>query len=111
MCFTDQAFPYGPFVPHWIPRQYIENYFAWHQLDSVDNLVLNTTVEDVTKLDGDRWKLTLRGFDRNSGLDRWYDETFDAVIIANGHYSVPFVRLSLIELNRSPLIDYPRFQW
>ncbi|KAH8819831.1 dimethylaniline monooxygenase (N-oxide forming) [Xylogone sp. PMI_703] len=95
MCFSDTRFPYGPFVPHHIPRQYIENYFSSHGLDEL--LVLNTTVEDISKVpslspaDDNRWKLTLRKYDHVRHADIWREEVFDAVVLANGHYSVPFV--------------------
>lgn len=90
MSFTDVPFPYGPFVPHWIPKQYIQNYFAWHRADSL--LQLRSTVEDLVRLNGDRWRLTLRSYDAPRHVDVWWEEDFDAVAIANGHYSVPFVR-------------------
>jgi cation diffusion facilitator CzcD-associated flavoprotein CzcO len=99
MSFSDKPFPYGPFVPHWVPKQYIENYFSWHRTDSY--LVLNTTVEDVSRIRAkgnhryDRWKLTLRRFDPTRHVDIWWEEEFDAVILANGHYSMPFVRILL----------------
>lgn len=91
MSFTDLPFPYGPFTPHWIPKQYIENYFSWHRTD--DLLVLNTTVEDVALIDraSERWRLTLRRPDATRDEEEWWQEEFDALIIANGHYSVPFV--------------------
>lgn len=96
MSFSDAKFAYGPFAPHYVPCQYIENYFSTHGVDKY--LVLNTTVEDVTKLPsgssegGERWKLTLRKYDPARHVDIWWEETFDAVIFANGHYSVPYVR-------------------
>ncbi|KAH7127205.1 dimethylaniline monooxygenase (N-oxide forming) [Dendryphion nanum] len=95
MSFSDQRFAYGPFVPHWIPKQYIQDYFAKHRADS--SLVLCTTVEEVTKLpprgphQTERWKLTLRRYDAVQHLDAWWEEEFDAVVFANGHYSVPFI--------------------
>ncbi|KAI5457412.1 hypothetical protein BGZ63DRAFT_408153 [Mariannaea sp. PMI_226] len=93
MCFSDARFAYGPFAPHYIPRQYVENYASTHKLDSL--LSLNTTVEDVSRIDDstgqDRWRLSLRRFDRVRNLDEWWEEVFDAVIIANGHYSIPYV--------------------
>lgn len=92
MSFSDSRFAYGPFPPHWVPRQYIANYFSLHRTDSL--LVLNTTVEDLSRLPGnDRWKLTLRRYDSVRHVDVWWEEEFDAVIIANGHYSVPYVSL------------------
>ncbi|OAP56347.1 hypothetical protein AYL99_09526 [Fonsecaea erecta] len=90
MSFSDDRFPYGPFPPHWVPRQYIANYFSLHRTDTF--LVLNTTVEDLSRLPGkDGWKLTLRRRDSVRHVDVWWEEEFDAVILANGHYSVPFV--------------------
>lgn len=90
MSFSDERFSYGPFVPHWIPKQYIQNYFASHQIDRF--LVLNTTVEDISQLSHRQgWNLALRRHDPIRGVDIWWQEQFDAVILANGHYSVPFV--------------------
>ncbi|TVY73504.1 Thiol-specific monooxygenase, partial [Lachnellula suecica] len=95
MSFSDASFAYGPFTPHYIPRQYVANYFSIHKTDSF--LELGTTVEDVSKLPGsqgggtEQWKLTLRKYDPVRDVDIWWEETFDAVIFANGHYSVPFV--------------------
>ncbi|KAL2434066.1 Thiol-specific monooxygenase [Exophiala dermatitidis] len=95
MSFSDIPFPYGPFTPHWIPRQYIEGYFSSHRTDSY--LVLNTTVEDVSRLLAktssglDKWKLVLRQYDTVKQADVWWEEVFDSIIIANGHYSIPFV--------------------
>ena len=59
-----------------------------------------TTVELVEKV-GDKWKLTLRrGGER---LDYWWVEWFNAVVVASGHYWVPYVPHidGLEELERS----------
>lgn len=95
MSFSDVPFAYGPFAPHHIPRQYIESYFSHHKIDS--SLCLNTTVEDVSVIKRpnrlrERWRLTLRKYDAVRLVDVWWEEEFDAVVLANGHYSVPFVR-------------------
>ncbi|KAI2619654.1 putative dimethylaniline monooxygenase [Hypoxylon sp. NC1633] len=95
MCFSDRPFAYGPFTPHHVPRQYIENYFSFHKTDSL--LSLNTTVEDISKQKPssehglETWKLTLRKYDPSRHIDIWWEEVFDAVILANGHYSVPYI--------------------
>ena len=100
MSFSDKPFPYGPFVPHWVPKQYIENYFSLHRTDSC--LVLNTTVEDVTRISSkdddrqDRWRLILRRYEPTTHVDIWWEEEFDAIVLANGHYSVPVVRILLL---------------
>ncbi|KAH0592438.1 hypothetical protein MHUMG1_09824 [Metarhizium humberi] len=99
MCFSDSRFAYGPFVPHYVARQYVENYFAIHQTDSL--LELNTTVEDLSSVSlpapsaARGWKLTLRKHDATRNLDVWREEFYDAVVLANGHYSVPYVRIQL----------------
>lgn len=89
MSFSDLRFPYGPFIPHWVARQYIENYFSAHKTDA--SLVLNTTLEDLTRLPDETWRLTLRKHDALQQVDHWWEEIFDAVVLATGHYSVPFV--------------------
>src|ERR1700761_6714685 len=94
MSLPDLPFAYGPFVPHWVPKQYIENDFSAHRTDKF--LVLNTTVEDVSRIGNsssgqDRWSLTLRRYDLVGHADEWWTEEFDAVIFANRYYSVPYV--------------------
>ena len=93
MSFSDIRFPYGPYPPHWVPRHYIANYFSAHRTDSF--LVLDTTLEDLSRISvqngNKRWKLTLRRYDAVRHVDLWWEEEYDAVVLANGHYSVPFV--------------------
>ncbi|KAF5020300.1 hypothetical protein F66182_7676 [Fusarium sp. NRRL 66182] len=95
MSFSDSPFSYGPFVPHYVPRQYIENYFSIHKTDKY--LSLNTTVEDISQLSAASkgglkpWRLTLRKYEPLRHVDAWWQEDFDAVVLANGHYAVPWV--------------------
>jgi len=97
MSFSDKRFPYGPFVSHETPREYLQNYYLLHGME--DLLVLNTTVEDLSKISTesgrDRWRLTLRKHNMDRDVDEWWQEAFDAVIIANGQFSVPYVCLEL----------------
>jgi hypothetical protein len=107
MSFSDLPFAYGPFAPHHIPRQYIESYFSHHQTDSW--LSLNTTVEDISVIKesnkrAERWKLVLRKYDAARRVDVWWEDIFDAVILANGHYSVPFVRYIFASLSTPAVI-------
>ncbi|KAM3527631.1 hypothetical protein NHJ13051_002822 [Beauveria bassiana] len=94
MTFSDALLPYGPFAPHYIARQYVENYFALHQTDTL--LQTNTTVEDLARSPLSRhngqgeWKLTLRKYDAARQVDEWWQEFYDAVVLANGHYAVPY---------------------
>lgn len=53
-----------------------------------DFVEYNTTVELVEK-DGEEWRLVLRKSGEKH--DYWWEERFDAVTVANGHFSVPYV--------------------
>lgn len=72
---------------HWqVMKRYIEglvNRRGYQDLVSYD-----TTVERAEKV-GNEWKLTLRKSGEKT--DYWWVEWFDAVVVASGHYSVPYV--------------------
>ena len=52
----------------------------------------NVTVELVKKdLASGKWVVTLRQPLENGTEDRWWTESFDSVIVASGHYTVPFI--------------------
>lgn len=102
MAFTHTPFPeinsalsvtrFGannPTRPWQIIAGYIEDGFKNYR----HLLSLNTTVERVEKF-GKEWVVTLRKSDekyRGKQQDYWWQEKFDAVIVATGHYTVPFV--------------------
>lgn len=80
---------YGPTTPfrHWqILRQYVASLVRRHGYE--DFVSYGTTVEKAEKV-GKEWRLTLR----REGLERdyWWTESFDAVVVASGHYSVPYI--------------------
>lgn len=56
----------------------------------LDHFRLNTQVQDVQKDKEGKWVLTLR-HNTSEGKDEWYTEKFDAIIIASGHYSTPYI--------------------
>jgi thioredoxin reductase len=75
---------------HWqVVRDYIQGLLKRNSYEEC--VSYNTTVELVHK-DGDtgKWTMTLRKPTDNS-LDQWWTESFDAVVVAAGHYSVPFI--------------------
>ncbi|KAK1517027.1 thiol-specific monooxygenase [Colletotrichum costaricense] len=99
MSFTTEPFPetlterirekYGddaPFRGREQIREWVENIFVrnGHQ----ELLELSTTVELAAK-EGDEWVLTLRK--EHPGKDYWWQERFDALIVATGHYNVPWL--------------------
>lgn len=57
-----------------------------------NNIRLNTQVQNVRKDPStNKWILTLRHTNTETGKDEWYSELFDAVVVSSGHYSVPYI--------------------
>lgn len=72
---------------HWtVIRDYLEGLVKRNGYE--DLVSYNTTVERAEKV-GEEWKVTLRK--EGPGEDEWWAEWFDAVIVASGHYSVPYI--------------------
>ncbi|KAL0939492.1 dimethylaniline monooxygenase (n-oxide forming) [Colletotrichum truncatum] len=99
MSFTDGPIPeertansialHGPTTPfrHWtVIRDYIQNLVNRNGYQ--DLVSYNTTVEHAEKV-GDEWKVTLRK--EGEEKDEWWVEYFDAVVVATGHYWVPYI--------------------
>ena len=99
MEFSQEPFPteqsewsiatHGPDTPfrHWkVVRGYVEGLVKRRGYE--DLISYDTTVELVEKI-GAEWKVTLR----KEGLqhDYWWVEWFDAVVVASGHYWVPYI--------------------
>ncbi|PLB45803.1 putative dimethylaniline monooxygenase [Aspergillus steynii IBT 23096] len=102
MAFTHTAFPpvnsalsikqFGhnnPSRPFRVVAGYLEDLFR----EYLPLVSFNTTVERVEK-QGSKWTLTLRKSDqlyRGVPRDYWWQEHFDAVVVASGHYNVPLI--------------------
>ena len=72
---------------HWtVMRRYIKGLVDRRGYQ--DLVSYSTTVERVEKV-GAEWKVTLRKEGRER--DYWWVEWFDAVVVASGHYSVPYI--------------------
>ena len=110
MSFSEEPFPnklsdrtlseYGPDSPyrhHSVIREWIESIFTRGSNDKL--LELNTTVERAEKSNSE-WTLTLRK--ETLGRNYWWRETFDALIVATGHYNVPWFP------NTPGLLEYDR---
>ncbi|KAL1987784.1 hypothetical protein VTN96DRAFT_2624 [Rasamsonia emersonii] len=77
-----------PFRHHTVIRQYIEDLLNRNGYQ--DLVEYNTTVENARKDKTlNKWVLTLRRQGRQ--YDYWWQETFDALVVASGHYSVPYI--------------------
>lgn len=82
--------PDTPFRHHTVIRQYIEDLLNRNGYQ--DLVEYNTTVERAIKdASTGKWVLTLRRAGKPGGFDYWWSETFDALVVASGHYNVPFV--------------------
>lgn len=68
---------------------YINQYFARHLESPKVELNLGTTVEKLVKK-GSKFEIVLRTELENE-TDEWLVFNFDAVIVATGHYNVPFI--------------------
>ncbi|KAJ5111232.1 hypothetical protein N7532_001767 [Penicillium argentinense] len=88
----DRHGPETPFRHHAVIRKYIEDLFiekGHHGL-----VQYNTTVERAVKEpSSQKWVLTIRRREVVDGIpsDYWWSEQFDALVVASGHYAVPFV--------------------
>lgn len=77
-----------PFRSHAVIREYVESLV---NRNGYENLVsYNTSVELAEKV-GNEWRLVLRRDGDVRGEDEWWEERFDAVIVASGHFNVPYI--------------------
>lgn len=59
--------------------------------DLTSHIRFSTTVERLGKKNGRVWEIILRRYNHSTGSDEWYKEEFDSVVVANGHYNIPFI--------------------
>lgn len=79
-----------PFRHHSTIQKYVEDLLERNGYQ--DLVEYNTTVERVEKKKGSEvWTLTLRKDGPRGTLDYWWTEEFDAVLVASGHYTVPYI--------------------
>ncbi|KAJ5922272.1 hypothetical protein N7516_009975 [Penicillium verrucosum] len=81
-----------PFRHHSVIQKYIEDLF--NRKGYQDLVQYNTTVERAIKDPNTlKWVLTYRRTEVLDGAksDYWWSEEYDAVVVASGHYAVPFI--------------------
>ncbi|KAH7159773.1 hypothetical protein B0J13DRAFT_112821 [Dactylonectria estremocensis] len=76
----------SPFRPWTVLRGYVEGLVRRNGYE--DFVEYKTSVERVEKV-GEEWKVTLRKDGKEQ--DYWWVEWFDAVVVASGHYWVPYI--------------------
>lgn len=100
MSYTEEPFPLklagepasasvdenAPYRKNEIIREWIDGLF--NRNNYRDLIEFSTTVEKAEKI-GAEWVLTLRKNLPGGHHNYWWQETFDALIVASGHYSIP----------------------
>ncbi|TVY87109.1 Thiol-specific monooxygenase [Lachnellula willkommii] len=85
MGFSDQAFPAESLL--FPARQDVQEYLVKYSQDVRDIISFSTQVDDVRLLKEDRWEVTTKS--TITGVSK--KNEYDAVVVSNGHYSVPFI--------------------
>jgi cation diffusion facilitator CzcD-associated flavoprotein CzcO len=84
--------PDTPFRHHTVIQKYIQSLVTRKGYNRL--VEYNTTVENAEKRSEEgasKWVLTLRKQTPGLEKDYWWQEEFDAVVVATGHYSVPYI--------------------
>lgn len=75
-----------PFRSHAVIRGYVESLV---RRNGYEQLVSYKTSVELAEKVGSEWRLVLR---RDGGDDdEWWEEWFDAVVVAGGHFNVPYI--------------------
>ncbi|ODQ44628.1 hypothetical protein PICMEDRAFT_74343 [Pichia membranifaciens NRRL Y-2026] len=82
------ANPYAPFITHKDVLNYLGKFADANDLQR--HVRLHTSVEKVYKK-GNKWTLVVVQLDTANGIEKWYTEQFDAVLIATGRFNIPFI--------------------
>ena len=101
MCFSNESIPEvlsertlakcgqnAPFRHREIMQTWVQGVFKGCGFQ--DLIECDTSVERIEKRDAE-WVLTLRKATPGLETDTWWQENFDAVVVATGHYNVPYV--------------------
>lgn len=101
MCFSQEPIPevvsasslarYGPDAPfrhREVMRQWVEDVFA---RENHGGLVEYGTTVELAEFRDDEWVLTLRKPSSDPRKDRWWRESFDKLVVATGHYYLPYI--------------------
>ncbi|KAK6202698.1 flavin-containing monooxygenase [Scheffersomyces amazonensis] len=84
------------YVDGLIVQKYIDSYISRNVSNDKVQLLTNSTIEDIERIPSPnkeipyKFRLTVRS-NLNEEQDIWYQEDFDAVVVATGHYHVPFI--------------------
>lgn len=84
--YLDEKRVIYPFLSQYELSKRIEDFIENENLN--EYIRFNTRVEKVTKNSNNKWVITVRQISKDL-KEHWYQEEFDAIILSNGHYTVP----------------------
>ncbi|RCK64581.1 Thiol-specific monooxygenase [Candida viswanathii] len=87
--YHDKSRAIYPFLYHQELEQRFSDFIEREQL--AQYIRTNTTVENILKNSQGKWVVSARYKNPESGSNEWYQEEFDALVVANGHYTVPYI--------------------
>ncbi|KAG7193399.1 uncharacterized protein KQ657_000817 [Scheffersomyces spartinae] len=85
--YQDPSRTIYPFLSHHELTSRFSSFVEKEQLEKY--IRFKTRIEEVYKDENNKWVITAN-HDKET-VHEWYAEEFDAVVVANGHYTVPFI--------------------
>ncbi|CAR21379.1 KLTH0B00462p [Lachancea thermotolerans CBS 6340] len=79
----------APLITNYSITESLLDFAKTHRLEK--HIRVNSEVVKIKKVSNGSWRLTVKENPKNSSLTRWYEEDFDAVLVSNGHYSIPYI--------------------
>lgn len=70
-------------------KYHLDNFISRNDLESYYQV--NTSIEYVDKAGASKWMVIAKRSVPGDDYDEWYIEYFDAVVVANGHFQIPYI--------------------
>ncbi|QLL34390.1 hypothetical protein HG536_0G02510 [Torulaspora globosa] len=70
-------------------KYHLDNFISKNDLE--ENYRMNTSVEYVDKTGASKWMVVAKRSVPENDYDEWYIEYFDAVVVASGHFQIPYI--------------------
>ena len=86
--YHDKSRKIYPFLYHQELEQRFTEFINKEDLNQY--IRTNTTIERIHKNQSGKWVISAKFKNPKTNKDEWYQEEFDAIVIANGHYTVPY---------------------
>ncbi|QLQ80309.1 hypothetical protein HG537_0D03100 [Torulaspora globosa] len=70
-------------------KYHLNNFISTNDLEGYYRM--NTSVEYVDRTSDSKWMVVAKRSVPENDYDEWYIEYFDAVVVANGHFQIPYI--------------------